>query len=124
MGSKETSDKIAESAKKLGAEFGVSRPAAMNAWAPMNRLVGVSGAMIHPEVCVAAGVSGAAALYEGIRRSEFIISVNEDENAPINRKSDVAVIGDAEEILTALADIAEGKSHARGSGQDDWLCYG
>ena len=92
-------------AEALGAAFGVSRPAAMNGWEEMNRLIGVSGNMISPEVCIAAAVSGAPAFFEGIQGSRTIIAINSDENAPIMKKADLAVKGDAIGILTALADM-------------------
>ncbi|XOQ47421.1 MAG: Electron transfer flavoprotein alpha subunit apoprotein [Eubacteriales bacterium] len=89
----------AEAAKRMGAELGVSRPVAMSSWAPMSRLVGVSGAMIKPEVCIAAAVSGAPAFYAGIEKSGFIVSINSDPSAPIHRKADVAIADDWQLIL-------------------------
>jgi electron transfer flavoprotein alpha subunit len=85
-----------------GGEVGVSRPAAMNAWAPMERLIGVSGAMVAPEICITAGVSGAAAFYSGIEKSRFIVAVNTDEKAPIMKKADVAIVDDFVPVLEAL----------------------
>lgn len=89
-------------AEALGGEVGVSRPAAMNAWEPMNRLIGVSGAMVSPDVCITAGVSGAAAFYAGIEKSKHIVAVNTDENAPIMKMADVAVADDWMPVLEAL----------------------
>jgi len=97
--SQEGIEYMAEAAEKLGAELGVSRPVAMSAWTAMNRLIGVSGAMIKPEICIAAGVSGAPAFYAGIEKSKFIISINSDPRAPIHRKADVAVVDDWHIIL-------------------------
>lgn len=95
-------EKLAETAKLLDGELGVSRPAAMNAWAPLHRLVGVSGAVIQPEICITAGVSGAAAFYAGIDKSKFIIAINTDERAPIMKKADVAVADDFVPVMDAL----------------------
>lgn len=98
---------LEETAKVLGGELGVSRPAAMNAWAPMNKLIGVSGAMIQPEICITAGVSGAAAFFAGIEKSKFIVAINTDEKAPIMKKADVAVAEDFESVMKAVKALAE-----------------
>lgn len=106
-GSRENIEKLEKAARVLGGEVGVSRPAAMNAWAPMQKLIGVSGAMINPEICIAAGVSGAAAFYAGIEKSKFIVAINKDERAPIMKQADVAVAGDFMDVLDALIKIVE-----------------
>lgn len=92
-------------AKSMGGELGLSRPAAMNAWAPMNRLIGVSGAMIGPDICITAGVSGASAFNAGVEKSKFIVAINTDEKAPIMKMADVAVVDDAIPVLEALEEI-------------------
>lgn len=98
---------LEEAAKAMGGELGVSRPAAMNAWASMNKLIGVSGAMIQPEVCIAAGVSGAAAFFAGIEKSKFIVAVNTDEKAPIMKKADVAVVADYRPVMESIKIMME-----------------
>lgn len=94
-----------ETAQALGAQVGVSRPAAMSAWAPMNQMIGVSGTLAQPEICIAAGVSGSAAFYAGIEKSKWITAVNRDERAAIMKKSDVAVVEDFEPFMEALKEI-------------------
>lgn len=100
-------ERLQSIAKEIGAEFGVSRPVAMSAWAPMNQLVGVSGAMTKPEVCITAGVSGAAAFFAGIEKSKYIIAINTDARAAIVKSSDVAIIDDYESIMEELLKIVE-----------------
>ena len=85
---------LEEAAEKLGAVLGVSRPVAMSAWAPMEKLIGASGAFANPEICIAAGVSGAPAFYVGIEKSKWIVSINTDPKAPIHKKADVCIIDD------------------------------
>jgi len=108
VGGREEVEKLERFAKAIDAGLGVSRPVAMNAWAPLSKLVGVSGAMARPELCLTFGVSGAAALYAGIEKSKFIISVNRDPKAAVVRQSDVAVIDDcvavAEELQKLVAE--------------------
>lgn len=104
---RENADYLQETAEALGGELGVSRPAAMNAWVPMNKLIGVSGAMLQPDICITAGVSGAAAFYAGIEKSKFIIAINTDEQAPIMKKADVVVADDFVPVIKALRELAE-----------------
>ena len=108
---RETAAQLEQSAEKMGAAFGASRPAVMNAWMPMKQLVGVSGAMTKPEVCITAGVSGAPALYAGIEKSKFIVAVNTDERAPIIKKADAAIVGDCVEVLEELSALVERGSY-------------
>jgi len=102
---KEKVDKLHTIAGQLGAELGVSRPVAMSAWAPLNKLIGVSGIMAKPQICITAAVSGAAAFYTGIEKSKLIIAINTDRGAPIIRASDLAIVDDYEKVLDELVQI-------------------
>ena len=90
-------------ATSMNGMIGVSRPVAMNAWASMDKLVGVSGTLVKPELCITAGVSGAAAFFAGIEKSNFIVSINTDAKASIIKKSDVVILDDYKEIMKELA---------------------
>lgn len=104
---KENARFLEEAAKAFGGELGASRPVAMNAWTPMSRLIGVSGKMIAPEVCITAGVSGAAAFYAGIEKSKLIVAINTDEQAPIMKKADVAIVDDFMPVIQSLRKIVK-----------------
>ena len=97
--------RIEVAALRMGAGFGVSRPVAMNAWAPMDRLVGVSGTRTAPDLCIVVGASGAPALYWGIEKAAFIVAINPDEQAPIVGNADAAVLDDGVDVIEALAEI-------------------
>lgn len=103
-------ERIAEAARRMGAAFGVTRAVAMNAWAPVDRLVGVSGVRLAPELCILVGASGAPALRWGIEKARHIVAVNTDEHAPAVRDADLAVIDDGVSVLEALADVVEAGS--------------
>ncbi|HEI8867210.1 TPA: electron transfer flavoprotein subunit alpha/FixB family protein [Serratia odorifera] len=94
---------VRQLAARIGAEVGASRPVVMNAWCKMDRLLGMSGAIIAPEVCIAAGVSGAPAFAIGIRHSKLIVAINQDPQAAIFAQADVGIVGDMHEVLAALA---------------------
>ena len=63
--------------------------------------------MIAPEVCITAGVSGAAAFYAGIEKSKFIVAINTDEQAPIMKKADVAIVDDFMPVIQSLREIVK-----------------
>lgn len=102
VNSREKVERLKEAAAEMGAVFGVSRPVAMSAWAPLHSLLGASGVIARPQLCIAAGVSGAAAFFAGIEKSEYIVAVNIDELAPLVQSADVAVIDDYEAVLKEL----------------------
>jgi electron transfer flavoprotein alpha subunit len=81
----------------------------MNAWAPMDRLVGVSGTRTAPAVCLVAGASGAPAFYWGIEKAAFIAAIDLDERAAIVRNADAAVVDDGVAVLEELAEIIVAK---------------
>jgi electron transfer flavoprotein alpha subunit len=97
--------KLQESAAEMGARLGVSRPVAMNGWAPLDKLIGASGAITKPDLCLAVAVSGSAAFYIGIEKSKRIIAVNIDARAPIIEGADLAVIDDYEAVLESLLSL-------------------
>ena len=79
----------------------------MNAWAPMERLIGVSGLMLSPKLCIAAGVSGSAAFSAGIKNSGLIVALNTDPEAPIFRLAQVGVVEDLHVFLAELQKVLE-----------------
>lgn len=106
-GSKETVESLHKIAEALGAELGASRPVVMNGWIDMNRLIGASGWVLSPKICIAAGVSGTAVFNMGIQSSEFIVAVNTDPHAPIFQIADVGIVGDLQTVLGELARVIQ-----------------
>ena len=102
-GDRERLGRIAQAARRMGADFGVSRPVVMNAWAAADRLIGVSGSRAAPELCIVVGASGAPALFWGIERAGLLVAVNPDEHAPIARNADVVVRDDGVRVMEELA---------------------
>ena len=103
LGSPAKAERFLELADQIGASTGGTRPAVMNGWLPLDRLIGVSGTLVHPDVCLVLGASGSAAFVAGIAQSKTIIAVNTDEKAPLARQADAFVQGDWDQILSALA---------------------
>jgi electron transfer flavoprotein alpha subunit len=98
-------ERIAAAARRMGAAFGVTRPVAMNAWAFMDRLIGVSGTRAAPDLCIVVGASGAPAFYWGIEKTAFIVAIDLDEQAPIVRIADAALLDHGVAIIEELAEI-------------------
>ena len=104
-GSRAGVERIAAAARRMGAAFGVSRPVAMNAWAPMDRLIGVSGTRAAPELCIVVGASGAPAFFWGVEEARFIVAIDPDEHAAILRNADAALLDDGLAVIEELAKI-------------------
>jgi electron transfer flavoprotein alpha subunit len=103
--SKATVDVLQGIADSIGAELGVSRPVVMNAWTDINRLIGTSGLILSPKLCIAAGVSGTGVFSVGIKSSECIVAINTDSKAPIFQIADVGIVGDLLAVLSELAEV-------------------
>ncbi len=102
MGSRENCEKARDLAERLGAGFGLTRPAALNGWGRPEEIVGQSGEMIAPRVCLALGVSGAGAFAVGIEGAGRVIAVNTDKNALVFRHADVGITQDAVSLVEML----------------------
>jgi electron transfer flavoprotein alpha subunit len=101
LGSRAACERLRRAAGRFGAPLGFSRPAALNGWGEVGEIIGQSGLRSGAEICVAVGVSGAAAFMAGIEAAT-LIAVNPDRNAPIFRYADIGLITGAEEFTAAL----------------------
>jgi len=89
-------------AKALGGEYGASRPVVDAGWAPHDRQVGTTGQVVSPKLYVACGISGAIQHLAGMKKSEFVLAINTDKDAPIGEISDVLVVADIKQFAPAL----------------------
>lgn len=98
-------------AKLLAASIGGTRVAVDQGWLPFERQIGQTGKNVSPDLLVACGVSGAFEFTAGMKDSKLVVAINKDPEAPINKISDLALIGDVHAIVPAilekLASIAE-----------------
>ena len=93
MGSKEGFDMLFELAKELHAEVGASRAAVDAGFCDHDRQIGQTGVTVHPKLYIACGISGQIQHIAGMQDAGIIISVNNDENAPINAIADYVING-------------------------------
>lgn len=89
-------------AKLLGGEWAVTRPLVEGGLAPYERQIGISGKTIRPKVAITFGVSGTTQTLSGFSKSERIIAINNDSNAPIFKNSDVGILEDWKEVANGL----------------------
>jgi len=97
---------IYELASILNAEVGCSRPLATDLkWMDESRWIGLSGKKVKPRLYIAIGISGQPQHIAGIMKSKVIVSINKDENAPINKNADYIVIADLYQIVPELINL-------------------
>ena len=102
MGSKEGFDMLYELAKVIHGEVGASRAAVDAGFCPHDLQIGQTGVTVRPKVYIACGISGAIQHVAGMKESGIIISINNDENAPINTIADYVINGTVEEVIPKL----------------------
>ena len=102
MGSRENFDMLFALAKELHAEVGASRAAVDAGYADHDRQIGQTGVTVRPKLYIACGISGQIQHIAGMQESGIIISVNNDENAPINAIADYVINGTVEEVIPKM----------------------
>ncbi len=91
-------------AKALKGEYGASRPVVDAEWAEPSRQVGTTGQTVAPKLYVACGISGAIQHLAGMKKSEFVIAINTDKDAPIGEVADVLAVADLKQLLPILTE--------------------
>ena len=102
IGKPENLEMIKNLAKALRGEYGASRPVVDSEWAEHTRQVGTTGQTVSPKLYVACGISGAIQHLAGMKKSEFVVAINTDKDAPIGEVADVLVVADLKEFVPAL----------------------
>ncbi len=91
-------------AKALGGEFGASRPVVDAEWTEHSRQVGTTGQTVSPKLYVACGISGAIQHLAGMKKSEFVLAINTDKDAPIGEVADVLAVADLKQLVPILTE--------------------
>ncbi|MGA9111059.1 MAG: electron transfer flavoprotein subunit alpha/FixB family protein [Smithella sp.] len=102
MRNREKFKKLQELAKLLGGDVGATRPVVYAGWADHGALVGQAGKHIKPKILFSFGISGAIQHTAGLGEANFIVAINKNPQATMMKMSDVAIVGDAGDILNNL----------------------
>lgn len=98
---------VEELAKSIGAQIGATRPVTESKRVAKNKQIGQSGKVVAPKLYIGCGVSGATQHVSGILKSDYIVAINKDEDAPIFDVADVGIVGDANAVIPVLIDEIE-----------------
>ncbi len=102
VGKKDNIPVIQALATALGGELGASRPVVDAEWVSHSHQVGTTGQTVSPKLYVACGISGAIQHLAGMKKSDFIIAINKDKDAPIGEIADVLVVADVMQFVPAF----------------------
>ncbi|WP_048305905.1 electron transfer flavoprotein subunit alpha/FixB family protein [Halomonas sp. PR-M31] len=94
-------------AEVLQATKGASRVAVDDGFMPRDRQVGATGTWVTARVYVAVGISGAIQHLQGIQSCDKVVAINSDGGCDMVKRADLAVLGDASQILEALVALVE-----------------
>lgn len=93
---------VEELADALGGVLAGSRGAFDQGWIVEDQVVGIGGESVAPDIYMACGISGDIHHYAGAQQAKFIVAINPDENAPIMKVANFAVVADARQVLPAM----------------------
>jgi electron transfer flavoprotein alpha subunit len=102
MGDAEGFALVEKLAEALDGAVAGSRGAYDEGWIGEDQIVGIGGESIAPDLYVACGVSGDVYHYFGLQDSKFVVAINPDEKAPIMASANVAIVGDAKQVIPAI----------------------
>ena len=91
-------------AQGINGTFAATRGLVEMGLAPASVQIGQTGKTVHPRVYIACAISGAIQHTVGMENSDYIIAINNDENAPIFEIADTGIVGDVFEILPKLVE--------------------
>ncbi|AIY40617.1 Electron transfer flavoprotein [Collimonas arenae] len=89
-------------ANALDAAVGASRVAVDDGKFKRDKQIGATGKTVSASAYLAFGISGAVQHLQGIKDCRHVIAVNLDASAPMIKRADLSIIGDAQELMGAL----------------------
>jgi len=102
MGGKKGFKTLKELAGLMNGTIAASRPVIDQGWVDKAFQVGQTGKTVRPRLYIACGISGALQHIAGMQESDFIIAINKNEDAPIMKIADLAIVGDVHKIIPEM----------------------
>ena len=93
---------LANLASLLNAAVGASRIVVDDGKLPRDKQIGATGKTVTASTYMAIGISGAVQHLQGIKDCRHVIAINKDASAPIVKRANLSIIGDAEAVMQAL----------------------
>jgi electron transfer flavoprotein alpha subunit len=109
LGGPEGFGPLEELAKALGGAVAATRAVVDAGWYPYSTQIGQTGKSVSPKLYIGCGISGAIQHKVGMQSSNVIVAINKDPNAPIFEFSDLAVVGDVNEIVPKLTELVRAR---------------
>ena len=91
-------------ARLLGGAPAATGGAVAAGWAPEAWKIGQTAVTVRPRLYLAFGISGASQHMAGVRGGGHVVAVDRDPAAPSLAAADLAVVGDARQVLSRLVD--------------------
>ncbi|MDR2528447.1 MAG: FAD-binding protein [Synergistaceae bacterium] len=117
VGGVENMERLRRIAALLGGKLGGTRPAVLDGWLRHKDLIGASGNVTQPKLCLSMGASGSGPFMAGVEKSRILAAVNSDPDALIFKYSDFGVVDDcnavAQELERLLTEERPGLKGAR-----------
>lgn len=111
IGKREDLALMDELARLLEAEIGCTRPLSEGqGWLPRECYIGVSGAIIKPDLYLGIGISGQVQHTVGVSDARLIVAINKDPHAPIFDQSDYGIVGDLYTVVPALIRVLKARA--------------
>lgn len=101
---------VEEIATIMGGVVAGTRPAFDKGWIPESRMVGISGKIVSPKLFISLGASGATQYTTGFARSEVIVAVDQNPDAPIFEIADIGIVGNLQTMLPLLIKELKGEA--------------
>ena len=95
-------DLLNELANTVGGVVGATRGLVDMGFADISQMIGQTGTTVKPKIYFACGISGAMQHVSGIQKSDCIIAINKDANAPIFGIADYAIVGDLHKVIPEI----------------------
>ena len=87
---------------RVGAGLAGSKKAIENGWLSLDTMVGQTGKILAPDLCIVLGASGARPFVHGVKGAKKIMAVNKDEEARIFEVSDLGSADDCESVIEVM----------------------